>query len=87
MSARLDVTWRGPPHLGHSSCQLGISQLYHRFRPVVQIVERTIGAAQIKWRMTQMKENRLAAKSGIEFACDCCIAVAVLHNRYTNFLN
>jgi len=51
-----------------------------------QIVERTIGASQLKWRVQQLKENRLAAKSGILFAAQCTIAAAVLHNRFTNFL-
>ena len=51
-----------------------------------QIVERSIGATQLKWRVQQLKENRLAAKKGIAFAAQCTIAAAVLHNRFTNFL-
>lgn len=51
-----------------------------------QIVERTIGASQLKWRVQQLKENRLAAKMGVLFASRCTIAAAVLHNRFTNFL-
>ena len=51
-----------------------------------QIVERTIGASQLKWRVQQLKENRIAAKSGVVFAAQCTIAAAVLHNRFTNFL-
>ncbi|XP_064646200.1 uncharacterized protein LOC135499385 [Lineus longissimus] len=52
-----------------------------------QIVERTIGANELKWRMNQLKENRYPAKSGPEFASMCTIATCVLHNRFTNFLN
>ena len=52
-----------------------------------QVIERTIGATEIKWRILQLKENRLAAKTGIGFACDCVIAACVLHNRFTNFLS
>jgi len=51
-----------------------------------QIVERSIGASQLKWRIQQLKENRIAAKKGVLFAAQCTIAAAVLHNRYTNFL-
>jgi len=51
-----------------------------------QIVERTIGAAQLKWRVQQLKDNRLAAKKGVLFAAQCTLAAAVLHNRFTNFL-
>jgi hypothetical protein len=51
-----------------------------------QIVERTIGASQLKWRIQQLKDNRIAAKGGILFPAKCTIAAAVLHNRFTNFL-
>lgn len=51
-----------------------------------QIVERGIGAIELKWRMNQMKENRYPAKYGPEFAAKCSVATCVLHNRYTNFL-
>lgn len=51
-----------------------------------QIVERTIGASQLKWRVQQLKDNRLAAKKGVLFAAQCTLAAAVLHNRFTNFL-
>ena len=51
-----------------------------------QIVERTIGASQLKWRVQQLKDNRIAPKSGILFAAQCTLAAAVLHNRFTNFL-
>lgn len=51
-----------------------------------QIIERTIGASQLKWRVQQLKENRLAAKTGIIFPARCTLAAAVLHNRFTNFL-
>ena len=52
-----------------------------------QIVERSIGATELKWRIQQLKDNRIAAKKGILFASQCTVAAAVLHNRYTNFLN
>jgi len=51
-----------------------------------QIVERSIGASQLKWRIQQLKENRIAAKKGVMFAAHCTVAAAVLHNRYSNFL-
>jgi len=51
-----------------------------------QIVERTIGASQLKWRIQQQKDNRLAAKKDVLFAARCTLAAAVLHNRFTNFL-
>lgn len=51
-----------------------------------QIVERCIGAKQVKWRMEQLKENRYAAKGGAEFAAMCIIACCVLHNRFSNYL-
>ena len=51
-----------------------------------QIVERGIGATQLKWRIQQLKENRIPAKYGPMFASQCTIAACVLHNRFTNFL-
>jgi hypothetical protein len=51
-----------------------------------QIVERTIGATEIKWRMDQLKENRYPAKGGPLFASKCTVAACVLHNRFTNYL-
>lgn len=51
-----------------------------------QIVERTIGGIELKWRMHQLKDNRLPAKKTALFASKCTIAAAVLHNRYSNFL-
>ncbi|ESP03480.1 hypothetical protein LOTGIDRAFT_171417 [Lottia gigantea] len=36
-----------------------------------QIVERTISATELKWRMTQMKENRFAARKGPDLASKC----------------
>ena len=51
-----------------------------------QIVERSIGASQLKWRLQQLKENRIAAKKGVLFTAQCTVAAAVLHNRFSNFL-
>jgi len=51
-----------------------------------QIVERSIGASELKWRLQQLKDNRIAAKKNVVFASQCTIAAAVLHNRFTNFL-
>jgi hypothetical protein len=51
-----------------------------------QIVERSIGATELKWRFNQMKENRYPAKYGPLFAAKCTVATCVLHNRFTNFL-
>ena len=51
-----------------------------------QVIERTIGATQIKWRISQLKENRIAVKKGPEFAVDCVFAIAVLQNRFTNHI-
>ena len=51
-----------------------------------QIVERSIGALELKWRVQQLKDNRIAAKKNVVFASQCTLAAAVLHNRFTNFL-
>lgn len=51
-----------------------------------QVVERSIGALQNKWRILQLKENRLPAKGGVAFASKCVVANSVLHNRFTNFV-
>ncbi|XP_041469504.1 uncharacterized protein LOC121419213 [Lytechinus variegatus] len=51
-----------------------------------QIVERAIGATQLRWRLSQLKENRMAAKGGIFFPSKCLVAMSYLHNRYTNYL-
>jgi hypothetical protein len=51
-----------------------------------QIVERVNGAIEVKWRVTQMKENRLAAKYGVLNAARLVIAAGVLHNLFTNYL-
>ena len=51
-----------------------------------QIVERTIGATELKWRINQLKENRYPAKYGPLFASKCTVATCVLHNMFTNFL-
>ena len=51
-----------------------------------QIVERSIGASELKWRIQQLKDNRIAAKRGVLFASECTMAAAVLHNRFTDFL-
>ena len=51
-----------------------------------QVVERSIGALQNKWRILQLKENRLPAKGGVTFASKCVVANSVLHNRFTNFV-
>ena len=51
-----------------------------------QIVGRSIGASQLKWRIQQLKDNRIAAKKNVLFAARCTVAAAALHNRFTNFL-
>ena len=51
-----------------------------------QVVERVIGATELKWRLNQLKDNRFPAKKNVLFASKCTLATAVLHNRYTNFL-
>ncbi|XP_041461145.1 uncharacterized protein LOC121412400 [Lytechinus variegatus] len=51
-----------------------------------QIVERAIGATQLRWRLSQLKESRMAAKGGILFPSKCLVAMSYLHNRYTNYL-
>lgn len=50
------------------------------------IVERAIGASQLKWRIQKLKENRFPSKLDIEFPTKCILSAAVLHNRFTNFL-
>jgi len=52
-----------------------------------QIVEHSTGATQLKWRVQQLKENRIAAKKGVMFASQRTVAAAVLHNRFTLSLN
>jgi len=52
-----------------------------------QIVKRGIGTTQLKWRLQQLKEDRIVAKKGVLFASQCTAAAAVLHNRFTNFLS
>ena len=60
--------------------------LNERHSAMRQIVERSIGALQTKWRILQMKENRLPAKSSVRYASKCIVACCVLHNRFTNFV-
>lgn len=71
--------------IGHS-----LTQQQQRFNDactrIRQVVERCIGASQLKWRIQQLKDNRIAAKKGVLFAARCTVAAAVLHNRFTNFL-
>jgi hypothetical protein len=50
------------------------------------VVEHVIGALECKFRLLQLKENRIAAKTGIEFPSQCLLAAAVLHNLYTNYI-
>jgi len=52
-----------------------------------QVVERSIGALENQWRILQLKENRLPAKVGVNFASKCLISCSVLHNRFTNYVN
>jgi len=70
---------------GHnlSAEQLSFNAACTRMR---QIVERSIGASQLKWRIQQLKDNRIAAKKNVVFAARCTVAAAALHNRFTNFL-
>jgi len=42
-----------------------------------QIVERSIGASQLKWRLQQLKENRIAAKKRRLICCK-------MHNRFSH---
>lgn len=49
-------------------------------------VENVIGAQECVWRLLMSKENRIPAKYGLEFACDLVFSVAVLHNRFTNYV-
>ena len=52
-----------------------------------QVVERTIGALETKWRILQLKENRLPAKFDVRFASKCVISCCALHNRFTSYVN
>lgn len=52
-----------------------------------QKVERAIGASEMKWRIQQGKENRIAGMAGPDFAAKCSLAAAVLHNRFTNYIH
>lgn len=73
------------PFVGHNlnEYQVAYNNACTRLR---QIVERTIGASQLKWRIQQLKDNHIPAKSGVVYASQCSIAAAVLHNRFTNCL-
>jgi len=51
-----------------------------------QIVERSIGAAELKWRIQQLKYNCIATKKDVVYASHCSVATAVLLNRFTSFL-
>lgn len=50
------------------------------------VVERVNLCIEVKWRILQMKEFRVAAKTGVVLASQIVLAAAVLHNRYTNFI-
>ena len=50
-------------------------------------VENVIGAKECIWRILMTKENRVPAKSGLTFPSDLRLSVAVLHNRFTNYVN
>lgn len=86
-----DAAYRGyhdnvlVPYTGQGLAQEQL-QFNDRFSRLRQIVERAIGATEIKWRMNQLKENRFPAKEDTDFASKCTIATAVLHNRYTNYI-
>ena len=67
-----------------SSSQEGFNQQITSLR---QVVERSIGALQTKWRILQLKENRLPAKINVSFASKCFVACCVLHNKYTNYIS
>ena len=58
-----------------------------RLSAIRQVVERTIGALENKWRILQLKENRILAKFNVEFASKCVISCCVLHNRFTNYID
>jgi len=49
-------------------------------------VENVIGAQECIWRILMTKENRVPAKSGLAFPSDVCLSVAVLHNRFSNYV-
>jgi hypothetical protein len=58
----------------------------NRCRVLRQIVECSIGATELKWRINQFKENRYPAKYGPLFEAKCTLATCVLHNLYKNVL-
>ena len=49
-------------------------------------VENVIGAQECTWRILMTKENRVPAKSGLAFPSDVRLSVAVLHNRFSNYV-
>jgi hypothetical protein len=51
------------------------------------VVERVNLCLQVEWRILQMKECRLPAKTGVTRASQLILAAAVLHNRFTNFIS
>lgn len=56
-------------------------------RRIRVLVENAIGANETIWRATMSKENRLPAKKGVDFAGNIVFSAAILHNRFTNYIN
>ena len=50
---------------------------YERIASLRQIVKRSTGALQTKWRVLQLKESRLPSKFNVTFASKCFIAAFV----------
>ena len=57
-----------------------------RARPIRVSVENVIGANECIWRALMSKDNRLPAKCGTILGSKIVISVAVLHNRFTNYV-
>jgi hypothetical protein len=49
-------------------------------------VENVIGCIQARWCILQMKDKRIAAKTGTVLAGKLVVAACVLHNRFTNYI-
>ncbi len=81
--AKLRVPYHGVNRRNLTNQQRAYNKQHSSLRSVVERVNLCLEA---KWRILQMKEFRIAAKSGVIMPSQIVIAAAVLHNRYTNFI-
>ena len=93
-----DAAYRGLHHRvitplinnGHlSPANIAFNDACTRIR---QIVERSIGASELKWRVQQLKDNRIAAKKAFRLHHSArwlplyCIIVSPIFSKFTMFM-